>query len=74
VARTAVSGPGAARLRLTVASSRSLSAGKSADVSGGHRFTPDPPVGAFHFFDWAKGNLAHVLALDRDHRVGEMMI
>src|SRR6516162_8324537 len=64
------SGRNTARARL--APSRSLAACQSVDIGGGQGFATDPPVAAFHLFDQAKGDLAHVLALDRDHRVSQL--
>jgi hypothetical protein len=58
--------------RPEVAPSRSLSACQSVHVGGGQGVATDPPVAAFHLLDQAKGDLAHVLTLDRDHRVGQL--
>src|SRR5262249_271765 len=55
-----------------LAPSRSLSACQSVDIGGGQGLAPDPPVAAFHLLDQTKGDLTHVLALDRDHRVGQL--
>src|SRR5215472_7282191 len=55
-----------------VAPSRRLAACQSVDVGGGHRFSTDPPVAAFDFFDQAKRDLTHVLTLDRDHCISEL--
>jgi hypothetical protein len=33
---------------------------------------PNPPVAAFHLLDRAPDDVAHVLALDRHHRVGQL--
>src|SRR5690242_6608062 len=50
----------------------SLSARQGVDVGGGQRVAADPPVAAFHLLDDAPRDIAHVLALDRDHRVGQL--
>jgi hypothetical protein len=56
-----------------VAPSRSLSACQRAWTSAVViALPPIPPVVAFDLFDEAKGNLAHVLALDRNHCVGQL--
>src|SRR6266446_7056507 len=58
--------------RPEVASSRSLSACQSVYVGSGQSIAADPPVAAFHLLDHAPSDLAHVLALDRDHRVCQL--
>src|SRR3954454_13499295 len=44
-----------------------------ADVLGGQRVTGDAPIAALDLLDHAPGDLAHVLALDRHHRVGQTL-
>src|SRR5271169_1234763 len=63
---------GRSTARPEVAPSRSLSACQSVDVGGGQGVATDPPVAAFHLLDDAPRDVAHVLALDRDHRVGQL--
>src|SRR5215472_6419964 len=58
--------------RREAALSRSLAACQSVNVGGGHRLAADAPVAALHLFDQAKRDLAHVLALDRDHCVSQL--
>ena len=55
-----------------IAPSRGFSARQSVHVGGGQRVAADPPVAAFHLLDHAPSDAAHVLALDRDHRVGQL--
>src|SRR5207249_4693571 len=65
-------GPGASRRNSLVAPSGSLSARQGVHVGCGERVAADAPVAAFHFLDHAPGDAAHVLAFDRDHRVGQL--
>src|ERR1700730_15837630 len=58
--------------RPEAAPSRGLSACQGLDVGGGQGIAADPPVAAFHLLDDAPGDIAHVLTLDRDHRLGEL--
>src|SRR6476661_963151 len=43
------------------------------DGLGGHGLAPDAPVPALDLFDDDPGHRAHVLTLDLDHRVGELL-
>src|SRR2546423_1721124 len=74
-ARTTDGGPGAVlrAARSEVAASRSLSARQSVDVGRGQSVAADPPVAAFHLFDDAPGDLTHVLPLDRDHCISQLV-
>ena len=47
--------------------------GQRAHVLGREAVARDTPVAALDLLDHAPGDLAHVLALDRDHRVGETL-
>src|SRR5215469_5694747 len=71
---------GAAAARLTVPGSagrdpsRSARAGgESLHVLGGQRVTADRPIATVHLFQHAPGHPAHVLTLDRHHRIGEFL-
>jgi hypothetical protein len=52
--------------------SRSLAACQSVHVGGRQGVATDSPVAAFHLLDHAPGDVAHVLTLDRDHRIGQL--
>jgi len=42
-------------------------------VLGGQRVPADRPIAAMHLFQHAPGHPAHVLTLDRHHRIGEFL-
>src|SRR5215469_15632733 len=72
--RPPVSVPGSASRDASRGISRSASAGgESLHVLGGQRVTADRPIAAVHLFQHAPGHLAHVLTLDRHHRIGELL-
>src|SRR5215472_5569637 len=72
--RPPVSVPGSASRDASRGISRSASAGgKSLHVLGGQRVTADRPIAAVHLFQHAPGHPAHVLTLDRHHRIGELL-
>src|ERR1700691_4124045 len=48
-----------------------LAGGQGLDVRGAQRVAGDAPVAAFHFLDDHPGDLAHVLAFDLHHGVGQ---
>src|ERR1700722_16991508 len=47
--------------------------GEGPDVLGGQWLARDSPVTAADFLDHDPGDLAHALAFDGDHRVGEFL-
>src|ERR1700733_9407845 len=59
-------------VRYEVAPSGRLALRQCMHVSGGQRIAADSPVTAFHLLDHAPGDAAHALALDRNHRVGQL--
>src|SRR5580658_551101 len=65
-ARTTVGDPG------TIAPSGRLPPRQGMHIRRAQRIAADAPVPAFHFLDHAPRDTAHVLALDRDHRVGQL--
>src|SRR6266478_8690278 len=52
--------------------SRSFPARQRVHIGGGQGVAANSPVPAFHLLDHAPGDAAHVLAFDRDHRVGQL--
>src|SRR3954467_5199411 len=64
--------PGHSTARREVVPSGRLSACEGMHVGGGEGVAADTPVAAFHVLDHAPGDVAHVLALDRDHRVSQL--
>src|SRR5215469_9460893 len=54
--------------------SRDIStSGECLHVLGGQRVPADRPIAAVHLFQYAPGHPAHVLTLDRHHRIGEFL-
>src|SRR5262249_54095956 len=51
--------------------SGSFSTSQGVHVASGQSFAADAPVTAFHLFDHTPSDAAHVLAFDRDHRIGQ---
>src|ERR687898_2337882 len=52
---------------------RRLSGRERLDVVGAQRLAADAPVAACDLLDDDPGHRAHILAFDRDHRVGEAL-
>src|SRR5579859_489147 len=52
--------------------SRGIAAREGLDVGGGQRVAAYSPIAAFDLLDYAPGDIAHVLTLDRDHCVGQL--
>ena len=69
-AGTDLAGPGPRRVRPLPG--QAGAAARAPDVLRGQRLARDPPVAAADFLDHDPGDRAHVLALNGDHRVGEL--